>query len=197
MLLVTALVSLILGMGLPTTANYIVMATLTAPVILTLGREAGLVIPLIAAHLFVFYFGILADDTPPVGLAAYAASAIAKSPPLRTGFQGFFYDMRTAILPFMFIFNTDLLLIGVHRWEYALVVFGTGLVGMFAFAALTQQFLLVKTRFHESLLLATSTFVLLRPDLLATWGGKPLWYIVGVLLFGAAIASQWPRRAVA
>ena len=63
------------------------------------------IVPLMAAHLFCFYFGILADDTPPVGLAAYAAAAIAKSPPIPTGIQGFMYDIRTAILPFMFIFN--------------------------------------------------------------------------------------------
>ncbi|MCV5371730.1 TRAP transporter large permease subunit, partial [Escherichia coli] len=82
MLLFTAVISLILGMGLPTTANYIVVSTLMAPVIVTLGAAHGLIIPLIAVHLFVFYFGILADDTPPVGLAAFAAAAIAKSDPI-------------------------------------------------------------------------------------------------------------------
>ncbi|MDW3139306.1 TRAP transporter large permease subunit, partial [Vibrio sp. 1288] len=95
MLLFTAVISLILGMGLPTTANYIVVSTLMAPVIVTLGAAHGLIIPLIAVHLFVFYFGILADDTPPVGLAAFAAAAIAKSDPIRTGIQGFTYDIRT------------------------------------------------------------------------------------------------------
>ena len=110
MLLLTAICSLVLGMGLPTTANYIVMATLTAPVIVSLGAKSGLVVPLLAAHLFVFYFGILADDTPPVGLAAFAASAIAKSDPIKTGVQGFIYDLRTAILPFVFIYNLELLM---------------------------------------------------------------------------------------
>ncbi len=93
-----------------------------APVIVTLGAAHGLIIPLIAVHLFVFYFGILADDTPPpVGLAAFAAAAIAKSDPIRTGIQGFTYDIRTAILPFMFVFNTQLLLMG----DRLLVAFGT------------------------------------------------------------------------
>ena len=89
MLLFTAFICLILGMGLPTTANYIVVSTLMAPVIVTLGAQNGLIVPLIAVHMFVFYFGILADDTPPVGLAAFAASAIAQSDPIKTGIQGF------------------------------------------------------------------------------------------------------------
>ena len=115
-LLFTALISLVLGMGLPTTANYIVVSSLMAPVIVALGAQHGLIVPLITVHMFVFYFGILADDTPPVGLAAYAAAAIAHGDPIRTGIQGFLYDIRTAILPFAFIFNTELLLIGIVHW---------------------------------------------------------------------------------
>ena len=108
-LIATAVLSIILGMGLPTTANYIVVSSLMAPVILSVGAQAGYIFPLIAVHLFVFYFGILADDTPPVGLAAYAAAAISRGDPIKTGVQGFSYDIRTALLPFLFIFNTDLL----------------------------------------------------------------------------------------
>ena len=122
-LIITAVACLLLGMGLPTTATYIVMASLTAPVIVTLGAKNGVVFPLIAAHLFVFFFGILADDTPPVGLAAYAAAAIAKTNPVKTGIQGFNYDIRTAILPFIFMFNTDLLLYQVSSFWYAAWVF--------------------------------------------------------------------------
>ena len=133
MLLFTAVISLILGMGLPTTANYIVVSTLMAPVIVTLGAQSGLIIPLIAVHLFVFYFGILADDTPPVGLAAFAAAAIAKSDPIRTGIQGFTYDIRTAILPFMFIFNTQLLLIGIDTWWHLLLTVLSSIVAMLIF----------------------------------------------------------------
>ena len=112
MLVLVAIMSLILGMGLPTTANYIVVSSLMAPVIVALGAKSGLIVPLVAVHLFVFYFGILADDTPPVGLAAFAAAAISGGDPIRTGVQGFMYDIRTAILPFLFLFNTELLLIG-------------------------------------------------------------------------------------
>ncbi|MCE0557615.1 MULTISPECIES: TRAP transporter permease [unclassified Motilimonas] len=162
-LLFTAIISLILGMGLPTTANYIVVSTLMAPVIVTLGANAGLIVPLIAVHLFVFYFGILADDTPPVGLAAFAAAAIAKSDPIKTGIQGFTYDIRTAILPFMFIFNTQLLLIGIDSWWHLAGTIFSATVAMLAFAAATQGFWLVKTKWWEVLGLLLVAFTLFRP----------------------------------
>ncbi|PSJ48118.1 C4-dicarboxylate ABC transporter [Zobellella endophytica] len=163
MLLFTAVISLLLGMGLPTTANYIVVSTLMAPVIVNLGAQHGLIVPLIAVHLFVFYFGILADDTPPVGLAAFAAAAIAKSDPIRTGLQGFAYDIRTAILPFMFIFNTQLLLLGIESWWGLLITILSALAAMLLFAAATQGFWLVKSRWWETLALLLVTFTLFRP----------------------------------
>lgn len=163
MLIFTAIMSLILGMGLPTTANYIVVSTLMAPVIVTLGAQNGLVVPLIAAHLFVFYFGILADDTPPVGLAAFAASAVARSDPIMTGVQGFTYDIRTAILPFMFIFNTNLLLIDVGSiWALAGVAI-TATAAMMIFAAATQGYWLTRSRWWETLALLLVAFTLFRP----------------------------------
>ncbi|XKH00379.1 TRAP transporter permease [Marinobacter nauticus] len=163
MLIFTAIISLILGMGLPTTANYIVVSTLMAPVIVTLGAENGLLVPLIAVHLFVFYFGILADDTPPVGLAAYAAAAISGADPIRTGVQGFTYDIRTAILPFMFIFNTQLLLIGLTGWVDLLVTIFSAVTAMLVFSAATQGFWFTKTRWWETVLLLLITFTLFRP----------------------------------
>ncbi len=186
-LIITAIASLILGMGLPTTANYIVMASLTAPVILTLGAKNGIVIPLIAAHLFVFFFGILADDTPPVGLAAFAASAIAKSDPIKTGIQGFTYDIRTAILPFMFIFNTDLLLIGVDSFFRGVWIFIAALFAMFAFAALTQGFFARKNRWYEGILLALVVLTLLRPYMISSFLGVPDLSIIVVNLAGMAL----------
>jgi len=196
LLVITAAASLLLGMGLPTTANYIVMASLTVPVILQLGEDYGLVIPVIAAHLFCFFFGILADDTPPVGLAAYAASAIAKSDPIRTGIQGFTYDIRTAILPFMFVFNPDLLLIGITSWWHVVVIFTTGVLAMFAFAALTQNFFIAKNRIYEAILLAGVTLILLRPQLFMGYlhfGNKLIWYVIGTALFGFIYMIQLPR----
>ena len=197
-LLITAFTSLLLGMGLPTTANYIVMASLTAPVIVTLGASAGVVFPLLAAHLFVFFFGILADDTPPVGLAAFAASAIAKSDPIKTGIQGFRYDIRTAVLPFMFIFNTDLLLIGIDSFWYAAWIFFATVIAMFAFVSLVQNFYMVKNRWYEGVLLLTSFMLIMRPYLFADKLGfenQPMVsYIIGLACFFAVYALQRMRN---
>jgi len=162
-LLFTAFISLILGMGLPTTANYIVVSTLMAPVIVDLGAQNGLIVPLIAVHLFVFYFGILADDTPPVGLAAFAAAGISGGDPIRTGIQGFTYDIRTAILPFLFIFNTQLLMIGISNWIHLVFVIVFAVIAMLTFAAGTQGFFLTKSRLWETGVLILVAFTLFRP----------------------------------
>jgi len=151
-----------LGMGLPTTANYLVVAGLMAPVIVALGAKSGLIVPLVAVHLFVFYFGILADDTPPVGLAAYAAAAISKGDPIMTGVQGFAYDIRTALLPFLFIFNTELLLIDVTLYK-AVFIFIIATIAMMLFAAATQGWFLTKSRVWESISLLLIAFTLFRP----------------------------------
>lgn len=164
-LVFTALISLVLGMGLPTTANYIVVATLMAPVIVELGQANGIIIPLIAAHLFVFYFGIMADVTPPVGLASFAAAAVSRGDPLKTGFTAFFYSLRTVLLPFIFVFNTDLLLIDVG-WAQGIWVFVKATVAMLIFAAATQFFFLVRNRWWETIALLAVAFLLLRPGFL-------------------------------
>ncbi|MEM7743293.1 MAG: TRAP transporter permease [Pseudomonadota bacterium] len=163
LLVLVAILSLILGMGLPTTANYIVVSSLMAPVIVSVGAQSGLIVPLIAVHMFVFYFGILADDTPPVGLAAYAAAAISRGDPIMTGVQGFAYDIRTALLPFLFIFNTDLLLIDVGFLQ-AIFVFFVSLIAMLLFAAATQGYFIAKCRWYEVVALLLIAFTLFRPD---------------------------------
>jgi TRAP transporter 4TM/12TM fusion protein len=162
-LLFTAIISLILGMGLPTTANYIVVSTLMAPVIVSLGAQAGLIVPLIAVHLFVFYFGILADDTPPVGLAAFAAAGISGGDPIKTGIMGFGYDIRTAILPFIFIFNTELLIIGVTSWLHLVLVIVTAVLAMLIFAAASQNYFLTKNRIWETIALVLIALTFFRP----------------------------------
>ncbi|MGY3859576.1 TRAP transporter permease [Aeromonas intestinalis] len=162
MLLLTAVLSLILGMGLPTTANYIVVSSLLAPVIVTLGQQNGLIVPLIAVHLFVFYFGIMADVTPPVGLASFAAAAVSKGDPIKTGVTAFYYSLRTAALPFLFIFNTDLLLINVD-FAHGVLIFAVATAAMLIFAAATQGFFLVKSRWYENVLLLLVAFTLFRP----------------------------------
>jgi TRAP-type uncharacterized transport system fused permease subunit len=161
-LFLTAVLSLILGMGLPTTANYIVVSALLAPVIVTLGQQNGLIVPLIAVHLFVFYFGIMADVTPPVGLASFAAAAVSGGDPIKTGVVAFFYSLRTAALPFLFIFNTELLLIGVG-WGQGIFVFVVATVAMLLFAAATQGWFVAKNRIYESLALLLIAFTLFRP----------------------------------
>jgi TRAP transporter 4TM/12TM fusion protein len=202
MLVITAIASLIIGMGLPTTATYIVMASLTAPAIVTIGGYYNFIVPLMAAHLFCFFFGILADDTPPVGLAAYAAAAIAKSPPIATGIQGFMYDIRTAILPFMFIFNPDLILHNVDSWLQGFLIFAMACFGNFAFASATQGWLIARNRIYEIPLLLCVTLVLMRPDLIARWlhipHGQRYWTcLIGMALFGLVYLMQKPRRSKA
>lgn len=162
MLFFVALISIILGMGLPTTANYIVVSSLMAGVVVELGAQSGLIVPLVAVHMFVFYFGIMADVTPPVGLASFAAAAISKGDPLRTGFQAFFYSIRTALLPFLFIFNTDLLLINVGPVQ-AVFVFIVALVAMLLFAAGTMNYFMVRSRIWESSVLLLVAFTLFQP----------------------------------
>jgi TRAP transporter 4TM/12TM fusion protein len=199
MLIITAIASLILGMGLPTTATYIVMASLTAKALVDLAAWHEFVIPLMGAHLFCFYFGILADDTPPVGLAAYAASAIAKSEPIPTGLQGFMYDIRTAIIPFMFVFNPDLILHGISSWPLGLLIFVMTATGACVFAAATQGWFIHRNRWYETVLLLAATFSLMRPDFIAEvvvndTSLRHFMYPVGLLLAGIVYVLQRPRR---
>lgn len=165
-LMLTALVTLILGCGVPTTANYILVATLMAPVIVELGSVAGIAIPLIGVHLFVFYFGIMADATPPVGLGAYAAAAISKESPIKTAVQASIYSFRTAILAFVLIFNPEIMLIGVTSWWHASIVAIAAVIGSLAFAAGTMRFLLIRTSIVETIALFAIAFTLVYP---AAW----------------------------
>jgi hypothetical protein len=151
-------------MGLPTTANYLVVASLLAGVVVELGNAAGLVFPLIAVHLYVFYFGLMADVTPPVALAAFAASAISRADPIKTGIQAFYYEIRTAILPVVFIFNPELLLIGVESIWHGVTVFVVSLTAILCFSSLTQNYMFVRNKFYDAIILAVVTVALFRPD---------------------------------
>ncbi len=195
LLLITAFASLMIGMGLPTTATYIVMASLTAPIIVEVGSLYDLVVPLMAAHLFCFYFGILADDTPPVGLAAYAASAIAQSAPVPTGIQGFLYDIRTSCIAFMFVFNPELILHGITSWSQALLIFFMALVGMSAFECFAQGWCLTRNRWYEIPFLICGAFILLHPGALASTldvdvALKYYFFPLGLAVYGSVILSQ-------
>lgn len=164
MLLFIAFVCLVLGLGVPTTANYVLVATLMAPVVVELGARSGLVIPLIAVHLFVFYYGIMGDITPPVGLATFAAAAISHEDAIQTGIQGSLYALRTVILPFIWIFNTQLLLIDVHGWGELVRVVAACTLATLLFAAVTMQWFRVKSRWWETLALLAAVALLFRPD---------------------------------
>ncbi len=163
MLILVGVLSLILGMGLPTTANYIVVSSLMAGVVVELGAQSGLIVPLIAVHLFVFYFGIMADVTPPVGLASFAAAAVSGGDAIKTGFVAFFYSLRTVALPFVFIFNTDLLLIDVTLFQ-GILVFIVSTIAILVFTAGTMGYFFVRNRIYESVALILIAFVLFRPD---------------------------------
>jgi TRAP transporter 4TM/12TM fusion protein len=164
MLSLVATASLILGMGVPTTANYIIVSTLMAPVVAQLAAESGLIVPLIAIHMFVFYFGIMADVTPPVGLAAYAAAGIAKTDPMLTGFTAFWYSIRTSVLPFMFIYNTQLLLIGIDSVPQFILVVVFAVGASLVFVAASQNWFLTRSRWYESAILLLVAFSMFRPN---------------------------------
>ncbi len=164
MLMFTALISLILGMGLPTTANYVVVASIMPAVVIELGRQHGLIVPLIAVHLFVFYFGIMADITPPVGLASFAAAAISRADPIRTGWQAFIYSTRTAILPFCFIFNTKLLLIEVSGFMEAAYNFMLAMLAVLIFSSGMQGYFYLRSRWYESIILLVVSTVFFVPS---------------------------------
>jgi len=164
LLLLTIILCLLLGMGLPTTANYVVVASLMAMVLVDVGNASGFIFPLIAVHLFVFYFGLMADVTPPVGLASYAAAAISGGDPLKTGVQAFWYSLRTGILPIVFLFNHELLLIGVENIWHALLVILTSLIGILIFTAATQRWFFNKLRWYEIIIFLFISISLLSPE---------------------------------
>jgi hypothetical protein len=169
MLVLVGIFSLILGMGLPTTANYIVVSSLMASVVVSLGAQEGLIVPLIAAHLFVFYFGIMADVTPPVGLASFAAAAVSGGDPIKTGFTAFFYSMRTVALPFLFIYNPALILYGVDLGTtagilQAIWIFVLATFAMLLFAAATQGYFLARSKIYESAALLLVAFTMFVPN---------------------------------
>jgi len=164
LLFLTIILCLLLGMGLPTTANYVVVASLMATVLVDVGNASGFVFPLIAVHLFVFYFGLMADVTPPVGLASYAAAAISGGDPLKTGLQAFWYSLRTGILPIVFLFNHELLLIGIENVWHGLLVIITSLIGILIFTSATQGWFINRLRWYEIIIFLLISISLLAPE---------------------------------
>ena len=164
LILLTMILCLLLGMGLPTTANYVVVASLMATVLVDVGNASGFIFPLIAVHLFVFYFGLMADVTPPVGLASYAAAAISGGDPIKTGVQAFWYEIRTAVLPIIFLFNHELLLIGIENIWHGILVIITSLIGILVFSAATQGWFINKLRWFEIMIFLVISISFLSPE---------------------------------
>ena len=164
LILLTIVLCLILGMGLPTTANYVVVASLMSMVLIDVGNASGYIFPLIAVHLFVFYFGLMADVTPPVGLASYAAAGISGGDPLKTGVQAFWYSLRTGILPIVFLFNHELLLIGIDNFWHALLVIITSLIGILIFTSATQGWFFSRLKIYEIIIFLFLSICFLAPE---------------------------------
>ncbi len=204
LIIITAVAGLLLGMGLPTTANYIIMASLTAPIMVQAGASLefmglSLAVPLLICHLYCFYFGILADVTPPVGLAAYAGAAIADTNPIKTGIQGFFYDIRTAIIPLFFFFNHDIVLEGITSIPVGIFIFVMTSIGAMIFASFAQGWFIFKNTIDEALLMLVATVIMMFPALLTLPLGIPyemrfVGYGVGLLIIGLIYLKQLYRK---
>jgi TRAP-type uncharacterized transport system fused permease subunit len=174
MLMLVAVICIVLGTGLPTTANYVVVATLMAPVVVDLAAQNDLAVPLIAVHMFVFYFGLMADVSPPVGLAAYAAGAIAGADPMKVGWQATWYEFRTALLPFIFIFSPELLMIDIGGPVHFLAVVASAILAMMAFVAALQGYFFARNRWWETALLLLICFSLFRPGFWMDLASPPM-----------------------
>jgi len=182
LLVIAAVMSIILGMGLPTTAKYVIMATLVAPAVLFVEPD----LPVVGIHLFILYYAILADDTPPVGVAAYSAAAVARSEPIRTGIQGFKVDMAAFLLPFMFIYNPAFLLIDT-TWQGAVLISATSLFGMYCFSAVIQRWLFTKLKIYEQAVLLAIAISMIWPTILTD--------VIGVSVFVLIYFLQRRRKA--
>ena len=172
----TMICCIILGMGVPTTANYCIMASTCAPILITMG------VPKICAHFFVFYFGIVADITPPVALAAYAGSAIAKSNPMKTGINATKLAIGAFIVPYIFCLNPAMLLIDVTAFGIIQIVI-TSLVGIFGVAAAMNGFLFKKLEWPCRVLICIGGLLMMDPTAITD--------VIGIVLFAAVFAWQY------
>lgn len=168
-LVMTGMVCILMGCGIPTTANYIIMATIAAPALGLLGVEP------IVAHFFVFYYGVLADITPPVALAAYAAAGMAGADPFKTGNTAFRLGLGKVLVPFVFVFSPSLLLVTSNfNWPDFFIAFFGCVIGITALGAALSGFFLVRTKIWENVLLIFAAMLLVAPEIYSS--------IVGLIL---------------
>jgi TRAP-type uncharacterized transport system fused permease subunit len=173
-LVLTAMAGIVLGMGMPTTPSYIVMVSLLVPAIIKLGAIAP------AAHMFAFYFAILSAITPPVALAVYAAAGLAKSDLWETGWQAMRIAAATSVVPFMFIYEPSLMLIG--NWFDSLTSSASAVVGVMCLAAGLQGYLLREARWWERAVLVVAALLLIKPGYISD--------AIGLVLLAAVLFSQ-------
>ncbi len=177
-LLLTMLMCIVLGMGVPTTANYVIMASMVAPILMN-----SLSIPVLAAHMFVFYFGIVADITPPVALAAYAGSAIAKSNPMKTGVTATRLAITAFIVPYIFAFSPEMLIVGSDKpWYEIVLLVVTALCGIFIVSAGMEGYLLKPMPWWQRILALAGGLCMIIPGIATD--------IAGVVLIALVIAIQ-------
>lgn len=174
-LFLTMICCIVLGMGVPTTANYVIMATITAPILIRMG------LPVLAAHMFVFYFGIVADITPPVALAAYAGSAIAKSNPMKTGVTATRLAITAFIVPYIFAYSPEMLLIGAKWYDVVLIVI-TSLIGIYAVSAGMEGHMYVKCPWWQRIMLLGGGLLSIIPGIVTD--------VSGIVLIAAVIILQ-------
>jgi TRAP-type uncharacterized transport system fused permease subunit len=182
-LIMTGIVCILMGCGIPTTANYIIMATIAAPTLAMLGVE-----PLVA-HFFVFYYGILADITPPVALAAYAAAGMAGADPFKTGNTAFRLGLGKVLVPFVFVFSPSLLLVNANfSWSEFVIAFLGCVIGITALGAALSGFMLVRTKVWEQVLLVIAAILLVVPEIYSSLLGLAL--LVPVLMRQFTVMKQ-------
>ncbi|MCH3959622.1 MAG: TRAP transporter permease [Selenomonas sp.] len=175
----TMITAIILGMGVPTTANYVITSTIAAPALVQMG------VPILAAHMFVFYFGIIADITPPVALAAYAGAGISGGDPLKTGVNASKLAIAAFIIPYMFVLSPVLLMVSGTMIDLLLATI-TALLGMVALSSALIGFLADKCILAERLLLAVGGLMLIKPGWITD--------VIGVVIFAVILALQLKRR---
>jgi TRAP-type uncharacterized transport system fused permease subunit len=169
------------------------MAAMTAPAILTISADLNLGLPIVAVHLFVFYYGIVADDTPPVGLCAYAAAGIAKSDPVKTGWKSFRLDLAAFTLPFMFIYNTKLLMMGTN-WKELCYIIPICILGMFCWSVFIQGHWIVKTYIWERFIFLGLAFLLVNPSHISIGSFLVNQHVVNLIAIGTmSLIYFWQR----
>lgn len=180
-LILTMLCCIVLGMGVPTTANYCIMAATTAPILIRMG------VPTMAAHFFVFYFGIVADITPPVALAAYAGSAIAKSKPMKTAFNASKLAIAVFIVPYMFCYTPAMLLIDTTPLRVVQIAI-TAFIGVFAVASALEGYCFARMHMITRIVIAAGGLMLIHPALLTDVIGIAV--VVAILVFNRVVEKK-------